>query len=67
MSQDKIKIELTEEEAQMFKWCWKNFKILNCITRIKSGRAVLHLKNFEIKKTEFDIYNPEVLNGFFKM
>lgn len=58
MEGEKIKIELNEEEAELFKWCWRHFDILNASRKVKSGQVVYHMDDQgDIKKPEFHLYN----------
>ena len=54
MENKKVKIELDKEEAEFFKWCWKNFKELyNMWKELRPGKSINHLDSGgNIKKSE---------------
>jgi hypothetical protein len=59
--EEKIKIELTNEEAEVFKWCWKNYDIFSTAIKIlKPGNLVLHLdKSAWVSRHEYHIFNDQ--------
>ena len=61
----KTKIELTSEELETFKWCWKNYEVCKFASRIKPGRVVLHLDKNGKAKPEYHVYNPNGLDKVF--
>ena len=66
MEEKKTKIELNNEEAELFFWCWKHFDILNTARKVKPGQVVLHLDlEGNIKKPEFHIYKLKDIDKLF--
>lgn len=59
----KTKIELTEEEMEVFRWCWQNYRVWKLARELKPGRLVLHFdKDNELKKPEFHYYGDKTLD-----
>jgi hypothetical protein len=58
---EKIKIDLTSEECEIFKWCQEFYDIFNeAKNKLKPGSLVLHFKNNgKLSKYELHIY-PQV-------
>ena len=50
-------IYLTDEELELWKWCWKNYKILNYARQIKLGSTTLHSDKEGNIKAEFKIWS----------
>jgi len=54
----KIKIELTEEDAEIFKWFRRYQSVWEQARKLRPGRLVLHFNNKnEIKHKEFHFYS----------
>lgn len=56
--EETIKIELTKEECEIFRWLWRHFELWKRAKKeLRPGSLVLHFntKN-ELKKREFHIY-----------
>jgi len=50
----KTKIELSEEEAEVFKWCWKNYKVFKEAIRVlRPGKLILNFDSRADIKPEF--------------
>jgi len=62
MEEKRIKIELTEEECEVFKFCWENYAVLKeAKDRLRPGSLVMHFKNNgKLGKHEFHLFRPKV-------
>ena len=58
---NKTKIELNEEETEVFKWLWKHYDLWKRAKKeLRPGSLVLHFNNEnKLKKKEIHSYEPE--------
>ena len=56
--EQKIRIELTKKECEIFKWCWENYNVFEeAKEKLKPGSLVLHFKNNgKLGKYEFHLF-----------
>lgn len=61
MGEGKIKIELSEEDAELFIWFRKYQSVWKKARTLKPGNLVCHFnKKNELKKREFHFYEDEL-------
>lgn len=67
MEQDKKNVVyLSNEEAEIWKWCFKHYNILKVIMNIRPGKVILNLDCNANIKPEFNFFNPENINKIFE-
>ena len=67
MMEEKIKIELTQEECEIFKWCWKNYKIWKQAIRLSPMKLILNLNSSAEVKPEFYLAGKQTVDKLGKI
>ena len=64
MTNEKIKIELTAEECEVFKWTMENYNVLKeAKDKLRPGSLVMHFKNDgKLGKYEFHLFPQKCKN-----
>ena len=51
-----MNIELkTDDEKEVFKWVWENFKIFNQARKVRAGKIILNVDIYGKIKTKYEI------------
>jgi len=68
MTEGKIKIELTNEECEVWKWCWKNYDVFKKAMKVlKPGKLILNMNESGDVKPEFHLIGKKAVDKLEKI
>jgi len=60
MSENKTPIYLTDEEIEVFKWCWRNYPVFKKAMKVlRPGRLILNLNSSAEVGDNFEFQIPK--------